>query len=133
MDEDIDYKFFNLKICIENMEFDDERCDWVVVFEDEEFDYNEEVESSGSFEEDNVEFNVCLGNWKKFGDKGFWLDLKLLKICEDSRVIKLKFESEEGEINDLSDDFLVEFNVRLGELLSYLSRLKVMWYYKELL
>lgn len=57
----------------------------------------------------------------------------IIKICEDSRVIKLKFESEEGEINDLSDDFLVEFNVRLGELLSYLSRLKVMWYYKELL
>lgn len=78
MDEDTDHKLPNLKICIENTESDDERRDRVAVSEDEELDYNEEVESSGSSEEDNVEFNVRLGNRKKSGDKGSRLDSKLL-------------------------------------------------------
>lgn len=125
MDEDTDHKLPNLKICIENTESDDERRDRVAVSEDEELDYNEEVESSGSSEEDNVEFNVRLGNRKKSGDKGSRLDSKLLKTREDSRVIKSKSESEEGEINDSSDDSPVEFNVRLGELSNHSSRSKV--------
>lgn len=114
MDDEKDSKLPNLKICIDNTESDEEIQDNVPVHDDEELDYNEDIDSNESSGEENVEINVCLGNPKKSGDRGSRLDSKV-KVQEDSRVIKSKSESEEGEISDSSDETPVEFNVRLGK------------------
>ena len=125
MDEERDNKLPNLKICIENTESDDDKRDPVPVSEDEELDYNEEIDSNASSGEDNVEFNVRLGNLQKSGSSDSRPDSKLLKTRDDSRLIKHKSESEEGEISDSSDETPVEFNVRLGKLSTHSSAIKV--------
>jgi hypothetical protein len=104
-------KLPNLKICIDNTESDEEIRGSTPINDEEELDYNEDIDSNESSDDEKVEINVCVGNLKKSAEGG-----SKVKVQEDSRVIKSKSDSEEeGEISDSSDETPVEFNVRLGK------------------